>query len=132
MGSEFYKNFDIVKKIFKQANEKFNFPISNIILKVQKMNYNLLKILNQQFLTVSYSIFKVLKKEFGFNFESFNFFAGHSLGEISALVCSQLLKFSDAIYLFMKEENLCNTQAVPVGQGSMIKFLGLKTEEIPT
>ena len=32
MGSEFYKKFDLVKKIFKQADEKLNFPISKIIL----------------------------------------------------------------------------------------------------
>ena len=42
-------------------------------------------------LTVSYSIFKVLKDEFNFDFKfSFKFFAGHSLGEYSALVCSTL------------------------------------------
>ena len=32
MGSELYANFDLVKKIFKQADEKLNFPISKIIL----------------------------------------------------------------------------------------------------
>ena len=32
MGSEFYKNFDLVKKIFKEADEKLNYPISKIIL----------------------------------------------------------------------------------------------------
>ena len=32
MGSEFYKNFDIVKKIFKQADDELNFSISNMIL----------------------------------------------------------------------------------------------------
>ena len=33
MGSEFYNNFEIVKKIFNQADEKLNFPISKIILR---------------------------------------------------------------------------------------------------
>ena len=32
MGSEFYDNFDIVKKIFKDADEKLNFSLSKIIL----------------------------------------------------------------------------------------------------
>ena len=40
MGSEFYNNFDIVKKIFSTADEKLNYPLSEIILKGQKMNYN--------------------------------------------------------------------------------------------
>ena len=61
-------------------------------------------------LTVSYAIFKVLKDEFNFNFDQFKYFAGHSLGEYSALVCSQALEFSDAIYLLMKEEKKCKMQ----------------------
>ena len=50
-------------------------------------------------LTVSYSIFKVLKDEFGFDFSAFKYFAGHSLGEYSALVCSESLNFADALIL---------------------------------
>ena len=49
MGSEFYQNFDIVKKIFSQADDKLKFPLSKLILKVQRINYNSQKILNQQF-----------------------------------------------------------------------------------
>ena len=63
-------------------------------------------------LTVSYSIFKVLKDEFNFDFNSFKYFAGHSLGEYSALVCSESLNFNDALYLFMKEERQCKKQCL--------------------
>ena len=80
-------------------------------------------------LTVSYSIFKVLQKEFNFDFKSFKFFAGHSLGEYSALVCSEALDFSDAIYLLYERGNAMQ-DAVPVGEGSMIAVLGAKIEQI--
>jgi [acyl-carrier-protein] S-malonyltransferase len=80
-------------------------------------------------LTVSYSIFKVLKNEFEFDFSPFKYFAGHSLGEYSALVCSESLKFSDALYL-LHERGKAMQEAVPVGRGSMIAVLGVKTEEI--
>ena len=40
MGSEFYTNFDIVKKIFKQADEKLGYPISKIILEGQRKTCN--------------------------------------------------------------------------------------------
>ena len=60
------------------------------------MNYNLTKNTQPAILTVSYSIFKVLKEEFNFDFTNFKFFAGHSLGEYSALVCSNSLNFEDA------------------------------------
>ena len=65
-------------------------------------------------LTVSYSIFSVLKKEFDFDFGSFNFFAGHSLGEYSALVCSESLSFDDAIFL-LHERGKAMQKAVPLG-----------------
>ena len=80
-------------------------------------------------LTVSYAIFSVLKKEFKFDFKSINYFAGHSLGEYSALVCSESLKFDDALYLLF-ERGKAMQEAVPIGKGSMIAILGSKVEEI--
>ena len=80
-------------------------------------------------MTVSYSIFKVLKDEFNFDFSSFKCFAGHSLGEYSALVCSESLDFGDALYL-LHARGKAMQEAVPVGKGSMIAVLGMKTKEI--
>ena len=61
MGSEFYNKFDLVKKIFKQADEKLGFSISKMILEGPSKNYNLTQNTQPAILTVSYSIFKVLK-----------------------------------------------------------------------
>ena len=80
-------------------------------------------------MTVSYSIYKVLKEEFQFDFSSFEYFAGHSLGEYSALVCSDSISFSDAIFL-LHERGKAMQEAVPVGMGSMIAVLGMRTEEV--
>ena len=129
MGSEFYTQFDLVKKIFKQADEKLNFPISKLILEGPENELQLTKNTQPAILTVSYSIYKVLKDEFNFDFSSFQFFAGHSLGEYSALVCSGSLSFSDALFL-LHERGKAMQEAVPVGMGSMIAVLGMKTEEI--
>jgi [acyl-carrier-protein] S-malonyltransferase len=129
MGLEFYKNFSIVKKIFNQADEKLGFPISKIILEGPENELQLTKNTQPAILTVSYSIFKVLKDEFNFNFENFKYFAGHSLGEYSALVCSESLNFSDAVYL-LHERGKAMQEAVPVGKGSMIAVLGMKFNEI--
>ncbi len=129
MGSEFYKNFDLVKKIFKQADDNLNYPISKIILEGPEDQLQLTQNTQPAILTVSYSIFSVLKNEFDINFKSFKYFAGHSLGEYSALVCSEALNFSDALYL-LHERGKAMQAAVPVGEGSMIAVLGLKTEQI--
>ncbi len=129
MGSEFYLNFKLVKNIFKQADEKLNYPISQLILEGPENKLQLTENTQPAILTVSYSIFKVLKEEFGFNFDHFKYFAGHSLGEYSALVCSGSLNFEDALYL-LHERGKAMQEAVPVGEGSMIAVLGIKINEI--
>ena len=129
MGLEFYNNFSIVKKIFDEADEKLNFKISNIILNGPENELQLTKNTQPAILTVSYSIFSVLKNEFNFDFKDTSFFAGHSLGEYSALVCAGSLKFNDALYL-LHERGKSMQQAVPVGKGKMIAVLGLKISEI--
>ena len=129
MGSEFYTKFDLVKKIFKEADEKLNYPISKIILEGPENELQLTKNTQPAILTVSYSIFNVLKMEFGFDFSDFKYFAGHSLGEYSALVCSESLNFADALYL-LHERGKAMQEAVPVGKGGMIAVLGVKIENI--
>jgi len=129
MGHEFYKNFKIVKTIFKQADEKLNYPISKLILEGPENELQLTKNTQPAILTVSYSIFKVLKDEFNFDLNFFKYFAGHSLGEYSALVCSNSLNYDDALYL-LHERGKAMQDAVPVGKGSMIAVLGVKIFEI--
>ena len=129
MGSEFYKEFNLVKKIFNEADEKLNFSISKLILQGPENELQLTKNTQPAILTVSYSIFKVLKDEFNFDFDTFEFFAGHSLGEYSALVCAGSLDFSDAIYL-LHERGKSMQEAVPLGMGSMLAVLGMNIEEL--
>ena len=129
MGSEFYNNFNLVKKIFKEADDKLNFSISQMILQGPEDQLQLTKNTQPAILIVSYSIFKVLTNEFNFDYKSIKYFAGHSLGEYSALVCSEALDFSDALYL-LHERGKAMQEAVPVGKGAMIAILGLKFEDI--
>ena len=127
MGKEFYDNFELVKKIFKSADERLNFPISKIILEGPEDKLQLTKNTQPAILTVSYSIFRVLQQEFKFDFKNFKYFAGHSLGEYSALVASDALSLEDAVSLVNKRGKLMQT-AVPEGIGAMLAV----TEIMPT
>ncbi len=129
MGSEFYNNFKIVKEIFDEADEKLNFKISKLILQGPEEDLQLTQNTQPAILTLSYAIFQTLKKEFNFNLDDFKYFAGHSLGEYSALVCSKSLNFSDALYL-LHERGKAMQNAVPVGQGKMLAVLGMQITEI--
>ncbi len=129
MCSELYDNFNSVKEIFKKADDKLKIPISKIILNGPEDQLKLTEITQPAILTVSYSFFKTLKDEFNFNFKDIKFFAGHSLGEYSALVCSEALNFEDAISL-VNERGKAMQNAVPVGKGRMLAVLGANIEEI--
>ena len=129
MGSDLYNNFGIVKKIFQEADEKLQFSISKIILNGPEDQLQLTENTQPAILIVSYSIFRILEKELNLDIKNFKFFAGHSLGEYSALVCSNSLSFEDALYL-LKERGKAMQEAVPVGMGAMIAILGTNINEI--
>ena len=129
MGAEFYNNFNSVKEIFDQADEKLNFSISKMILEGPDSDLQLTKYTQPAILIVSYSIFKIMQDEFNINMNEFRYFAGHSLGEYSALVCSNSLSFKDSLYL-LHERGKAMQEAVPLGKGKMIAVLGKKIAEI--
>ena len=129
MGSEFFNNFKKVKKIFNEADEKLNFPISKLILNGPEDKLQLTQNTQPAILTVSYSIFRVMVDEFGFDLKQIKFFAGHSLGEYSALVCAESLNFLDALFL-LSERGKAMQEAVPLGKGAMIAVLGIKIDEV--
>lgn len=129
MGSEFYHKFDFVKNIFKKADERLGFSLSKMILEGPSDELQLTKNTQPAILTVSYSIFTTLVEEYNFSLKNFKYFAGHSLGEYSALVCANALKFDDAIYL-LHERGKAMQNAVSVGKGLMIAVLGLNINEV--
>ena len=96
---------------------------------VQLISQQLTENTQPAILVVSYSIFETIKNEFNFGINNFKYFAGHSLGEYSALVCSNALEFKDALFL-LSQRGKAMQNAVPVGRGSMLAVLGSKIENI--
>ena len=129
MGLDLYNNFDLVKKIFKEADDKLKYPLSKIILEGPESELRLTKNTQPAIMTLSYSIFKLIKEEFNIELKNVKYFAGHSLGEYSALVSVGSLNFQDALYL-LHESGKSMQEAVPEGKGSMLAVMGLKIEEL--
>ena len=129
MGSEFYQNFQIVKNLFKLADDILGIKISKIILEGPDNELKLTQNTQPAIMVVSYAIFKVLKDEFGLKLNEYKYFAGHSLGEYSALVCSESLDFKDSLFL-LKERGKAMQNAVPVGKGAMVAVLGCELIEL--
>ena len=129
MGKEFFEKFNSVKELFQRADDTLNFSLSKIILEGPKEDLNLTVNTQPAIFLISYSIFNVVKKEFNIDLNQAKYFAGHSLGEYSALTAAGYLDFSETIMLLKKRGDAMQN-AVPNGEGGMVAVLGSNIEII--
>ena len=129
MGKEFYDKHDLVKKLFNEADEALNIPLSKIILEGPKEELDLTVNTQPAIFLISYSIFQVIKKKFNIDLNKANFFAGHSLGEYSAIACAGYLDFRDTIKILKIRGNAMQN-SMPKGEGGMVAVLGTTVENI--
>jgi len=123
MGKELYNKFDIVKNIFKHADDTLNFSISRLILEGPKDELDLTTNTQPAIFLISYSIFNLVKKEFNLDLNKAKYFAGHSLGEYSALSCAGYLDFPETLKI-LRIRGDAMQNSVPKGQGGMVAVLG--------
>jgi len=129
MSKELHKKFDIVKKLFNEADQILEFPISGLILEGPKEQLDLTENTQPAIFLVGYSIFQLLKKEFKIDLNKANFFAGHSLGEYTALASADVLSFSDTLKILKIRGNAMQ-RAVPKDEGGMLAVLGSNIKQI--
>ena len=129
MGKELYDKFDIVKNLFKQADDTLNFPISKLILEGPKEELDLTANTQPAIFLISYSIFQVVKNEFNINLNKAKYFAGHSLGEYSALSCAGYLDFFNTLKI-LRIRGDAMQNSVTEGKGGMVAVLGSSVKVI--
>ena len=129
MGKELFQNFDYVKNYFNEANELLNKNLTDIIFNGPKDELDQTENTQPAIFLISYSIFKVIEKETQFNIKQAKYFAGHSLGEYSALCCADALSFKQTIKL-LKYRGQSMQNAVPNGKGGMMAILGQSLEDV--
>jgi [acyl-carrier-protein] S-malonyltransferase len=129
MGKEFYDNFDLVKNLFKEADDTLSFSISKLILEGPKEELDLTVNTQPAIFLISYAIYSVVKKEFNIDLSKAKYFAGHSLGEYSALSCAGYLNFSDTLKI-LRIRGDAMQNSVPKGEGGMVAVLGSTVETI--
>tara|TARA_B100000674_G_scaffold427532_1_gene382347 strand:- start:7 stop:933 length:927 start_codon:yes stop_codon:yes gene_type:complete len=129
MGKEFFDKYDIVKKLFQEANDTLGFNLSKIILEGPKDELDLTANTQPAIFLISYSIFQVIKDQFNINLNNAKYFAGHSLGEYSALSCAKYLDFNQTIRI-LRTRGEAMQNSVPKGEGGMLAVLGSKIENV--
>ena len=127
MGQEFYEKYDLVKKLFKEADEILQSPLSKLILEGPKDELDLTVNTQPAIFLVSYSVFNIVKNEFNIDLSKARYFAGHSLGEYSALCSAGYLNFEDTIRI-LKIRGEAMQNAVPKGEGGMVAVLASTVE----
>jgi len=129
MGKDFYDKYTIVKDLFKEADDTLGFSLSRLILNGPKENLDLTENTQPAIFLISYSIFKLITEEFKINLNKANFFAGHSLGEYSALASAGALSFPDTLKI-LKIRGKAMQSSVPKVIGEMIAVLGSEIKTI--
>jgi [acyl-carrier-protein] S-malonyltransferase len=127
MGKDFYDKYRLVRDLFKEADDTLGISLSRLILEGPKDKLDLTENTQPAIFLLSYSIFKLIKEEFNIDLNNANFFAGHSLGEYSALASAGALTFSDTLKI-LKIRGKAMQSSVPMGEGGMVAVLGSKIE----
>ena len=129
MGKEFFEKHEIGKKLFKEADEILEFSLSKLILEGSKDELDLTINTQPAIFLISYSIFQVVKQNFNINLNEAKYFAGHSLGEYSALSCAGYLNFGETIKI-LRVRGDAMQNSVPKGEGGMLAVLGSEIEDV--
>ena len=123
MANNLYSSYSYIKELFDEADEILGFSLSKIITNGPREKLDQTENTQPAIFLVSYSIFEMLKRETGLDLGKAKYFAGHSLGEYSALTASKSLDFDQAIKLLKIRGNAMQS-AVPKGEGGMLAVLG--------
>ena len=129
MGKDLYDKYSLVQDLFKEADDTLGFSLSSLILNGPKEDLDLTENTQPAIFLISYSIFRLIKDEFNIDLNKANFFAGHSLGEYSALASAGVLSFPDTLKILKIRGNAMQS-SVPKGVGGMVAVLGSEIEII--
>ena len=131
MGKEFYDKYDVSRDVFMEADRALGFHLSEAAFDGPEEELVKTAVAQPAILATSIAIMRSVEYELGRIGKKFApaFYAGHSLGEYTALVASGVLSLGDAVRLVHKRGKLMQ-DAVPVGSGAMSAVLGLGIDEV--
>ena len=126
MCKDLHNKYSIIQNLFKEADDILGFSLSNLILNGPREELDSTENTQPAIFLVSYSIFNLIKEEFNINLNKAEFFAGHSLGEYSALASAGSLSFSDTLRILKTRGKVMQSSV----QGGMVAVLGSEIKKI--
>ena len=119
-------NYTEVAQTFAQASDVLGYDLWDLVQTGPQEALNLTEKTQPLLLTASVALWRVWCANGGVKP---SLLAGHSLGEFSALVCSEVISFESAVNL-VRQRGQFMQSAVPVGVGAMAAIIGLDDASI--
>ena len=121
MLADLYQQYPLVQQTFAEASNALGYDLWALVAQGPEADLNETHRTQPALLTASVAVWRLWQQQGG---ATPAYFAGHSLGEYSALVCAGALTLGDAVKLVEKRGNYMQ-QAVPAGVGAMSAIIGL-------
>lgn len=121
MLAELAENHSVVTDTFTEASDALGYDLWQLVSQGPAEDLNQTDRTQPAMLTAGIAVWRVWQSVSSIKPD---YFAGHSLGEYSALVAADAIDFSDAVKLVEKRGQFMQ-QAVPAGEGAMAAILGL-------
>ena len=126
MLKDLSEDHKVITETFDVASNVLSYDLWDLVQSGTQEQINLTEITQPLLLTASIALWKLWKEKGGIDPSHL---AGHSLGEWSALVCADVLEFTDAVEI-VKQRGVLMQSAVPVGRGAMAAIIGLEDDDI--
>ncbi len=129
MSQDFYDNFKVARLTLEEIEDYIQMDLKKIIFENDDNLLNITKFTQISIFTASLLIFKTLEKESKINTSSINIMMGHSLGEYTALACSNKLTLNQCSLILKKRGDLMNDAVEPNTSG-MAAIIGKESSYI--
>ncbi len=123
MGKDLYESNKEAKKLFKESNKILGFDITDVMFNGTTEELTKTDITQPSIFIHSYITFLVK------NLNNISAFAGHSLGEFSALACSGSLPFEECLRLVLIRARAMQ-KACKNGDSTMAAVLGIEDKDV--
>ena len=128
MGKDLFDEYESARSVFLEVDEALKKELSKIIFYGPERDLLLTENAQPALMAMSVAVVRVLEGN-GLKIQDYEFVAGHSLGEYTALTAANAIKLSDAAIALQKRGELMQ-KAVPIGRGAMAAIIGLDMSNV--
>ncbi len=126
MLAELYDEAPVIADTFEHASSLLGYDLWQVVKNGPVEELNRTEVTQPAILVASVACYRLWMEK---GLDTPKVMSGHSLGEYSALVCADAMKFEDAVTL-VRDRGRFMQEAVAEGEGAMAAILGLDDETV--